>query len=58
MCVPLVCMCVCVSPTSQNSWGEKWGEDGYFKILRGKGKCGINAAVTTSWINNKPSASA
>ncbi|VDP90307.1 unnamed protein product [Echinostoma caproni] len=29
-----------------NSWNEEWGEDGYFRILRGTDECGIESQVT------------
>lgn len=32
----------------RNSWGAAWGEDGYFRIERGIGACGINTQVTTA----------
>jgi cathepsin F len=30
----------------RNSWGASWGEAGFFRLIKGKGKCGINTAAT------------
>jgi len=28
-----------------NSWNEDWGDQGYFKILRGRNECGIESDI-------------
>ena len=30
-----------------NSWNERWGENGYFRIKRGSNECGIDSSAST-----------
>lgn len=34
----------------KNSWGEGWGEKGYFRLYRGDGSCGINDYVRSALV--------
>lgn len=34
----------------KNTFGESWGENGYFRIRRGKGTCGLNQLVMSAEI--------
>eukprot|EP01034_Spumella_vulgaris_P024132 gene24132-30442_t len=36
--------------TVANSWNDNWGENGFFRIIRGRDECGIEIAVVTGEI--------
>eukprot|EP00746_Dinoflagellata_sp_MGD_P072977 gnl/MRDRNA2_/MRDRNA2_29613_c0_seq1.p1 gnl/MRDRNA2_/MRDRNA2_29613_c0~~gnl/MRDRNA2_/MRDRNA2_29613_c0_seq1.p1 ORF type:complete len:475 (+),score=86.23 gnl/MRDRNA2_/MRDRNA2_29613_c0_seq1:88-1425(+) len=42
--------------TIRNSWGETWGEKGYYRIIRGKNACGLTSMVTTAIMDSSATA--
>ena len=42
----------------RNSWGDRWGEKGYYRIVRGRGACGLDQMVATATASHDDTARA
>jgi cathepsin F len=40
----------------KNSWGEEWGEDGFYRVARGENHCGLSNMAVTSVVKEPAAA--